>query len=151
MTVYRELRIIHSEITESEALEAVRLAADSGDWAGYVMKQGGPVAMREDHLFTLAKAWNDEPGRYGEPKGIVTFGVSHDIVTVQTKIHKWEIEFSPLNTGEHAVLGEASSAQSGRGPVGGAPASARQAGVPVSREENSEIYHRDLAPLEFCQ
>ena len=111
-------------------------AADSGDFAGYIMKQGGPETNRRDQPITVAKVWSDEPGYYGDPKGYSEVGVTDGIVTVQTKIYEWAIGFSPLHMGEPAVLCEASSAPPGRGPVGGAPTSAQQAWVPNSRVEN---------------
>ena len=139
VTVYRQLRRLSTKITGDERLEAARAAADTGDWAGFVMAMGGPAQARKNSAITLAKVWNDEPGKYGEPKGYEIIGVSHGILTIVTRNHQWTIEFSPLSTGQADVLSEASSAQPGLGPAGDAAASARLSGVPVSRDENSKL------------
>ncbi len=135
----------------SDTIESCRSAADSGDWSAYVLAQGGPSVKRKDQAVSLATVWSDELGRYDEPKGNMIFGVTHGIVTVQTKVHTWTIEFSPLHTGEQGVLCEASSAAPGHSPAGPASASARLAGVPVSRGRNSMNNSGGYSPLEFCQ
>ena len=151
VTIYRQLRKIRSPIKGDDVLESCRVAADSGDWSSYVMAQGGPSAKRSEHAISLEKSWDDNLGRYGEPKGNTVIGITHGIFTVQTKIHTWEIEFSPLYMGEQSVLCEASSAPSGHSPAGPASASARVAGVPVSRGRNSIEDYGSYLPLEFCQ
>ena len=151
VTVYRELRKIRSPLNVSDTIESCRSAANSGDWSAYVLAQGGPSVKRKDQSVSLAKIWSDELGRYNEPKGDMIFGVTHGIVTVQTKIHTWKIEFSPLHTGEQGVLCEASSAAPGHSPARPASASARLAGGPVSRGRNSICNVGEYSPLEFCQ
>ena len=151
VTVYRELRRVSSQIDGNELMEECRSAADSADWARYVSAQGGPIAKKSEQPISLARNWIDRPGRYGEPLGHMAIGVTDGFLTVQTRIHTWKIEFSPLHMGEQDVLCEAGSAPSGHRPVGGATASARLAGVPMSRGRNSILAHGNHAPLEFCQ
>ena len=132
-------------------MEECRTAADAGDWMGYVMAQGGPIAKKNDRPISLEKEWTDDPGRYNEPIGNTVMGITDGFLTVQTRIHVWKIEFSPLHMGEQDVLCEAVSAPAGHRPVGGASASARVAGVPMSRGRNSILARGNHAPLEFCQ
>ena len=155
VSVWRELRRICEEIKVAPDLERARVAADRGDWAGYVQAQGGIHQARKDLKVRIAKVWSDELGQYGEPKGDVLMGVSSGIVTIQTRIHQWTIGFAntkqndSLSMGWPGVVSEASSSRPAQ-PGGGEMRAPHPAGVPVSRGHfvtNMSLY----APLEFCQ
>jgi hypothetical protein len=145
VSVWRELRKVRNPIVEAEELENARLATDAGDWAAYVKANGGINCPRTDRPVRLAKAWSDEPGRYGEPKGEITFGITCDNVTVQTRIHTWKVEFK--NTQEGSVF-ETLSGKIEHNP-----------NYPINRDDNPPNASCDLEkppnpllrPLEYCQ
>lgn len=86
VTVWRELR--RMEEASAAPIEAARMAADAGDWCAYMKsQQAAPV--------TLARAWNDAPGRYGEPRGWQVVGVEWCGVREATRHHKWTITRRP--------------------------------------------------------
>lgn len=155
ISVWRELRRIREEIKGAPDLERARVAADRGDWAGYVQAQGGIHQARKDLKVRIAKVWSDELGQYGEPKGDVLMGVSNGIVTIQTRIHQWTIGFADtkqndsLSTGWPGVVSEASSSRPAQ-PGGGEMRAPHPAGVPVSRS-HFVAGAGNSAPLEFCQ
>jgi hypothetical protein len=98
-----------------------------------------------DRSVQLAKAWSDEPGRYGEPKGETTFGIGCDNVTVQTRIHTWKVDF---NIAQEKSAFEIPSGKIEHNPNG-----------PINRNDssrNASCYlekppNRLLSPLEYCQ
>ena len=149
VSVYRELRRLSEPIKLDHTIEAARAAADSGNWAGYITTQGGISRTTRTQEISVAHAWTDEPGRYGEPKGFKVIGIKKGCIHVQTRIHAWTIELTPdahpLITGKPRVLRESGGASGGRSPPGGAPIPAHAAGAPVSRDARPQI------PLEFCQ
>ncbi len=49
---------------------------------------------------TLHRVWSDKPGRYGEPVGYVTAGVSAGPLVVPTRFQEWKIERSAAGTPE---------------------------------------------------
>lgn len=104
VTIWRELRRIREPIAGALEMEAARQAADIGDWAAYVKAQGGIDVRRASRPVQLLKVWSDEAGRYGEAKGELINGVSSGIVDVQTRTHRWTIEFvgrpAPASPGE---------------------------------------------------
>lgn len=46
--VWRELRRLGDAKQEDEIVDILRVIADLGDWAAYIMHQGGPLALRKD-------------------------------------------------------------------------------------------------------
>lgn len=46
--VWRELRRLGDEQQDDEIVDILRVIADLGDWAAYIMEQGGPLALRKD-------------------------------------------------------------------------------------------------------
>lgn len=90
VSVWRELR--RADEAPAGILDEARRAADAGDWAEFVRLMRGPGVSRCEHPVRLAKAWSDEPGQYGEPKGNMTFGVEAEGATLVTRIHEWTIE-----------------------------------------------------------
>jgi hypothetical protein len=145
VSVWRELHKVRHPIGQSEELENARLTADTGDWAAYVKANGGIDCLRTDRPVQLAKAWSDEPGRYGEPKGEITFGIACENVTVQTRIHTWKVEFK--NTQENSTF-EIPSGKIDHNP-----------NYPINRDDNppnASCYlekppNRLLRSLEYCQ
>ncbi len=113
VSVYRELRRLAESVSGDQIVEAARESADKGDWAGYMMAQGGPSLRTSECPVRLMKAWSDREGMYGEPIGDLVIGVDHDGYGVQTRYKEWTIEFdsSPtmrgLIAGRPAVVGEA--------------------------------------------
>jgi len=93
VTVWRELRRIHEPI-EGPAAKAWE-AANEGRWDLFVLAMGGIDAGRADQKVTLAKAWSDKPGRYGDPIGMRVFGIEADSVITPTRIHEWKIGHQP--------------------------------------------------------
>jgi len=96
VTVWRELR----RVSEAPAgdLERARNAADLGDWAGYVMAQGGPDAPRNAQPVKLHKAGAIDRStgairlnRYGEHAADQVKGVCAGPVVLPTRAHTWTI------------------------------------------------------------
>ena len=85
VTVWRELRrLTKDQVKSGGALEVAAVAADTGDWCGYLKAQ-------KENPIKLVKAWNDSAGRYGEPVGDQIFGVELAGVAYVTRIHVWTI------------------------------------------------------------
>lgn len=89
VSVWRELR--RADTAPDGILEEARQAADNGEWAEFVRLMRGPQAQRALQPVELARAWSDEPGRYGEPRGYMTFGVRAGDSTLSTRINVWQI------------------------------------------------------------
>ena len=87
--VWRELRRIHNGL--NEPIESARLAADSGNWAGYVRIQGGPSVNRNNLRIRTLRLWNDTPGQYGDPLGYQIAGIMDGNITAISRIHEWKI------------------------------------------------------------
>lgn len=96
VTVYRELR----RVDESPlVMEPARKAADNGDFAAYVMAQGGPTVTPRTQKLHLAKrpALDTDNGeinlnRYNEPAAPATVGVYAGPLFLLTRLHSWAIE-----------------------------------------------------------
>lgn len=98
VTVYRELRRLE-EIRQNQIAEALRQAADSGDWSRFMELMGGPAEARESHPMCLE--WRTTPdsrkGRYGEPiKRPVLLCNGHEYLT---RTDEWEIIYNPSADG----------------------------------------------------
>lgn len=57
----------------------------------YVELMGGPFAARKDQPAKITRVWNDQSGRYHDPKGWQIKGVECGSVTIPTRIHQWSI------------------------------------------------------------
>lgn len=112
VSVWRELRRL-SDAPEGLLNDAFQ-AADQGDWKTFVRLMGGPTARRKDHPLALAKAWKDEPGKYGEPLGWRVFGLEADNVTLPTRIHQWSIERRANQDQLQEIHGSSDRSPSGR-------------------------------------
>lgn len=107
---YRELRLlaglavraqsdkkVGAQVLENARLDAVLAAADVGCFATYIMKQGGVLVLRKNHLIRTAYELNDEPGTYGD-HGIRIYGIWSPIVeagSARTQL-KWKWFVRPL-------------------------------------------------------
>lgn len=102
---YRELRLLAGQaaraqgdkkagapVLENPRLDAVLAAADVGCFATYIMKQGGVLVPRKNHLIRTAYELNDEPGTYGD-HGIRIYGIWSPIVEGRICTHamKWKM------------------------------------------------------------
>lgn len=93
VTVWRELRRMSPQ--ENPELEAIRQAADSGDWARFTELMGGPTATREEHTLKLYRMTTGELSRYGEVKGEVIAGVEFRGVPYIRPRPNWNIVLNP--------------------------------------------------------
>lgn len=102
---YRELRLLAGQAARAQSdkkvggqvlgnarLDAVLAAADVGCFATYIMKQGGVLVPRKNHLIRTAYELNDEPGTYGD-HGIRIYGIWSPIVEGRICTHamKWKM------------------------------------------------------------
>ncbi|MCU6670800.1 replication endonuclease [Enterobacteriaceae bacterium H4N4] len=121
---YRELRLLAGQaaraqgdkkagapVLENPRLDAVLAAADVGCFATYIMKQGGVLVPRKNHLIRTAYELNDEPGTYGD-HGIRIYGIWSPIVegTICTHAMKWKMVRKAVD------LREATADQGARAP-----------------------------------
>lgn len=95
--VWRELRRIRDiSLTEQfdETVEAVRLAADTSDFAAYIMAQGGAFTPRRNLVVRVASNVADELNPYGEEVqkviGVYSPRYGHEKVYCTRKT-KWKI------------------------------------------------------------
>lgn len=90
--VWRELRRVRERFGNlPDRLESARKAADSGDWAGYLMAQGGPALPVRARPIKADRVWSDEPGEYLEPKGWQIQGVEYAGRRARSRFHVWHI------------------------------------------------------------
>ncbi|HHA1952720.1 replication endonuclease [Enterobacter ludwigii] len=102
---YRELRLLAGQAARAQGdkktgapvlknprLDAVLAAADVGCFATYIMKQGGVLVPRKNHLIRTAYELNDEPGTYGD-HGMRIYGIWSPIVEGRICTHamKWKM------------------------------------------------------------
>lgn len=95
----------------------------------------------------------DQLNRYGEVKGMQTFGVASDRYTVVTRCHDWTITATPigavaapLSTGRPDVVAEGGRRAPERSEGAACRLPPQPAGIPVSRDRD-----RAKRPLESCQ
>lgn len=82
--VWRELRRVKDEALPDGLMEA-HAAADAGNWRKY-------CEVMQQQSISVAKVWNDKPGRYMEPLGEQIIGVKFAGEIFQTRNHIWEIK-----------------------------------------------------------
>jgi hypothetical protein len=92
VTVWRELR--RDKNTPEGILSEAFEAADFGQWSEFIKIMGGANSRRKVQPVKLAKVWNDENGKYGEPLGWQIFGVEADNQVLTTHLHTWKIDFA---------------------------------------------------------
>ncbi len=120
MGSYRECRRIRSiSLTETfdEEVEAVRAAADAGDFMAYMSAQGGANVPRDDQTVRVARRVADELNAYDEEvKKVVGIFAPHlgDSRVYETRTTQWRIVSSAVDV-EVLTLKSASGAP--RSPV----------------------------------
>lgn len=139
VSLWRELRRAGGDIPEGVLRDAFE-AADSGNWAQFLMVLGGATPKRSTLPVKLAKVESNETGKYGDPVGKRIIGVEADSIILPTRIHQWKIMTirEVKNRLPETILsdtsGEARSARTER----------RASAAPPGRI-------RGEAALEFCQ
>jgi hypothetical protein len=136
VTVWRELRRMDGEGGEVAGpvklgpLEAARVCADRGDWAGFCRAMGGIEAGGGQHPIKITRLQeiNTETGelplnRYGEPAAGRVVGVEAGNVIHVTRWHEWRVE-----RGEARGL-QGLSAQENEGHVFGVHGEGRLSGL----------------------
>lgn len=157
--VWREIR--RAKDTPEGILFEAFLAADSGQWSEFIKLMGGTQARRTEQPVKLAKAWNDQKGKYGEPLGWQIFGVEGDNHVLTTHLHTWIIGFAPKSQ-KTAEVKEHTDAQAWDMETPGANISARAParaeifadGVSLQRGltvAEASQFPDDFRNLEFCQ
>jgi hypothetical protein len=103
VSVWRELRRLREPITNCPELEEVRLAADAGAWAAYVLAMGGIAMRRADRPVKLLNEYresvNEQTGEitvedktwYGGKKAVPIRGLECGNYKIITRIHVWSI------------------------------------------------------------
>ncbi len=115
MGSYRECRRIRSiSLTETfdEEVEAVRAAADAGDFMAYMSAQGGANVPRDDQTVRVARRVADELNAYDEEvKKVVGIFAPHlgDSRVYETRTTQWRIVSSAVDV-EVLTLKSASGA-----------------------------------------
>jgi len=120
MGSYRECRRIRSiSLTETfdEEVEAVRAAADAGNFMAYISAQGGANVPRDDQTVRVARRVADELNAYDEEvKKVVGIFAPHlgDSRVYETRTTQWRIVSSAVDV---EVLTSKSASGAPRSPV----------------------------------
>lgn len=91
VTLWRELRRVNPARLQGD-LRLAAEAADSGDWATFVKRCGGPHTARKDCPFKLMKCKTAAPGRYGDYATYRISAIRWNNVTVLTRLKNWKIQ-----------------------------------------------------------
>lgn len=90
----RKIRSVSLADEFDETVEAVRAAADAGDFAAYILAQGGPNVARDDQTVRVARRVADEHNAYDEEvqkiAGIFAPHIGADRV-YETRTTQWRI------------------------------------------------------------
>ncbi len=104
VTVWRELRAIRSdESIECKQFRDVWSAADSSDWAAFVLLMGGPMAKRDEQpvravrdvlITSIDEVYSRPQNKYGDPMspGVVGLKLVKTGFTLITKVHQWVVK-----------------------------------------------------------
>ena len=89
---WRELRRMGA-IEGDEDAEALRQAADAGDWDDYMRRMGGPCVKRSKRPAGIERVETGRAGLYGEPlrKPLIRVGA----VVYDARPHRWRINYKP--------------------------------------------------------
>lgn len=112
VTVWRELRRL-DRITTSRTAEAIRAAADAGEWDRYVRLMGGPCVPRDARPARCRYMADSGTGRYGEPRKKIF--VECDGRPYVTRPLSWVIEYRPGGCGNEATESRAGAVARGAG------------------------------------
>jgi len=132
VTVWRELRKLKNLVGSEHVIKEVWLAANTGDWCGYIKAMGGIDCGRDNHTVALSKKWSDETNEYGDPLGWFIDGVVSKGTFINTKIHHWKI--SEMNKSKESFV--PNKAQLGGSPSRGKGVSVLGAERPWSSINN---------------
>ncbi|WP_043148058.1 replication endonuclease [Serratia marcescens] len=133
----RKIRSVSLADEFDETVEAVRAAADAGDFAAYILAQGGPNVARDDQTVRVARRIADERNVYDEEvqkiAGIFAPHIGADRV-YETRTTQWRIVAKAVAV-ESLTLKSASGAPrspvNNCGLVGSGGAENTQDGEPV--------------------
>ena len=139
VTIWRELRRTTAQIPSGILSDAFE-AADTGNWAQFLMTLGGATPKRKDLPIQLAKTESQEIGKYGDPIGKKITGLIADSIALTTRTHQWSITSVKRLT---QMLGSV--------PVFKVLASEQQDGGADARASAQRTDICGEAALEFCQ
>lgn len=96
VTVWREVRRLRQEQMDAKELEAVRAAADAGDWCGYTEAMGGAVMRRVERPLRAMMVRKAEAGAmvknaYGEFMRKIQGLMAWDWLPITTRFFEWVI------------------------------------------------------------
>ncbi len=140
MGAYRECRRIRSiSLTDTfdDEVEAVRAAADAGDFAAYIAAQGGANVSRKDQTVRVARRVADELNAYDEDvQKIVGIFAPHlgDSRIYETRTTQWRIVSSAVDVNS-LTLKSASGAP--RSPVNNCGLAGSSAGTNRQKSQNN--------------
>jgi hypothetical protein len=101
VTVWRELRKLRSEVGQTAALADARTAADSGDWAAFVIAMGGIDCPRKEQLLAPYREYKervdvrtgeitfDDITRHGAKKTAPLKGLKMADLVIITRSERW--------------------------------------------------------------
>lgn len=90
VTIWREARRL--ALTEQVEITSVWLAADKGDWCGFIEALGGVHVKRKDLPVSIVKEFIEEEGEYWEPIGYVIKGLACQGEIYLSRHHQWKIQ-----------------------------------------------------------
>ncbi|AWC71342.1 replication endonuclease [Serratia marcescens] len=149
----RKIRSVSLADEFDETVEAVRAAADAGDFAAYILAQGGPNVARDDQTVRVARRVADERNAYDEEvqkiAGIFAPHIGADRV-YETRTTQWRIVAKAVAV-EPLTLKSASGAPrspvNNCGLVGSGGAENTQDGGPVEAVAVTE--HHPDTPIDW--
>lgn len=149
----RKIRSVSLADEFDETVEAVRAAADAGDFAAYILAQGGPNVARDDQTVRVARRVADERNAYDEEvqkiAGIFAPHIGADRV-YETRTTQWRIVAKAVAV-EPLTLKSASGAPrspvNNCGLVGSGGAENTQDGGPV--EAVAVMEHHPDTPIDW--
>ncbi len=149
----RKIRSVSLADEFDETVEAVRAAADAGDFAAYILAQGGPNVARDDQTVRVARRVADERNAYDEEvqkiAGIFAPHIGADRV-YETRTTQWRIVAKAVAV-EPLTLKSASGAPrspvNNCGLVGSGGAENTQDGEPV--EVVAVMEHHPDTPIDW--
>ena len=93
VTVYRELRRRGVDVVTRgiKEIEAIRAAADAGDWQKFVELMGGPLVDRKAMPVRALHVLSDKENKYGEAFETVRGVLLRGVVRIITRFDVWQI------------------------------------------------------------
>jgi hypothetical protein len=104
VTVWRELRRLKEmEGVSNEDFEAIRAAADAGDWNEFCVLMGGPLAPRSEHPIRAYMIVKSELNQYGEQILKIIGLVWDDRFAVPTRLFEWTVRMVSSDREREAI------------------------------------------------